>query len=153
MGNVVPKQNIEASTLSRIDTSLDDLVYDEHDTQIDASAIIKPDPEGLYPVCAERPYPSMTQGPWVEATAKDLERDELGFTNPYLHRRLDPKLPDDETEVVPRSYTASIMSVHSYRTTYIYDHVDYQFLSDYEGSQYYSEILHRSELDDAREIP
>lgn len=72
-------------------------------------------------------YPMMGQGPAKLVSAADLERDELGFTNPNLHRRVDPQDPlaaDDERnqEVAPRGYQLNVQNVHSYRTTTINVH-------------------------------
>lgn len=72
-------------------------------------------------------YPVLGQGPATPATEEDLERDELGFTNPNLHRRVDPQDPptaDDprNQEIAPRDYTLGIQNVHSYRTTTINVH-------------------------------
>lgn len=72
--------------------------------------------------------PAEGQGPAVEASDKDLQRDAGGFTNPNLHRRIDPKdrsLP----EVAPRSYQLSIQGVSSYRTTSIHCHDEDAFES------------------------
>lgn len=72
-------------------------------------------------------YPRVGQGPARPATAEDLARDELGFTGPNLHRRVDPQQPpvaDDprNQEALPRSYDLTIQNVHSYRTTHINTH-------------------------------
>lgn len=72
-------------------------------------------------------YPVMGQGPAELATEDDLERDELGFTNPNLHRRVephDPPIADDprNQEIAPRSYQLNIQGVRSYRTTQINVH-------------------------------
>ena len=72
-------------------------------------------------------YPVMGQGPATPASEEDLARDELGFTNPNLHRRIDPQEPpvaDDprNQEVAPRSYQLDVQNVHSYRTTTINVH-------------------------------
>lgn len=74
-----------------------------------------------------RTYPIMGQGPSKQASTDDLARDELGFTNPNLHRRVDPKDPpiaDNplNQEVAPRGYQLQIQNVHSYRTTTINVH-------------------------------
>lgn len=72
-------------------------------------------------------YPRVGQGPAVVASEEDMRRDALGFTNPNLHRRVDPQPPpiaDDprNQEVAPRSYQLNIMNVHSIRTTGINVH-------------------------------
>lgn len=72
----------------------------------------------------------MTQGSAVLASEEDIERDELGFTNPNLHRRIaDPTeetliQADDERnqELETRTYQVSIMNVNSYRTTHVNTH-------------------------------
>lgn len=72
-------------------------------------------------------YPQIGQGPARLANAAELARDELGFTNPNLHRRIDPQDPpaaddDRNQEVAPRDYDLKIQNVHSYRTTTINVH-------------------------------
>ena len=72
-------------------------------------------------------YPLAGQGPAKPADEDDLARDALGFTNPNLHRRIDPKQPpvaDDprNQEKYPRDYLLSLQNVHSYRTTIINAH-------------------------------
>lgn len=50
----------------------------------------------------------------------DKIRDDIGFTNVNLHRRVDPKDMEDG-EIALRSYTLYIQGTDSYRTTeYIY---------------------------------
>lgn len=76
---------------------------------------------------ASHVYPVMGQGPAKPASAADLARDELGFTHPNLHRRVDPHDPpiaDNplNQEVAPRSYQLEIQNVHSYRTTQLNVH-------------------------------
>lgn len=92
----------------------------------------------------EHPYPVFHQGPHTivlkaDGTIVDDEaykKDQLGFTHPNLHRRVDPQQPptpedpnydpdDPESvnraylnqEVAPRDYAFAIEGVHSYRTT------------------------------------
>lgn len=64
------------------------------------------------------------QGPAIPATGIDLAHDEdLGVTNPNLHRRVelhDP--PTGSDEVAPRQYSLGIYGTHSYRTTTISYH-------------------------------
>ena len=43
----------------------------------------------------------MGQGPAKLASDEDLERDEVGFTNPNLHRRIDPHA--EEGEYLPQT--------------------------------------------------
>lgn len=60
------------------------------------------------------------QGPAKPATPEDIAYDELGTTNPNLHRRVDPQEPTAESgEVAPREYSIGIYGTHSYRTTKI----------------------------------
>lgn len=66
--------------------------------------------------------PTIGQGPAVPADALELERDAVGFTNPNLHRRIDPQPPTDAYEVAPRDYMLGIYDVYSYRTTQINTH-------------------------------
>lgn len=54
--------------------------------------------------------------------AAALAKDAVGFTDPNLHRRTDPKMhPDpnieDDEEIDARQYNFTISSVNSYRTT------------------------------------
>lgn len=75
----------------------------------------------------EHQYPMIGQGPAKLADADDLARDALGFTNPNLHRRVDPKEPpiaEDprNQEVAPREYQLNIQGLRSYRTTTINVH-------------------------------
>ena len=72
----------------------------------------------------EVPYPEIGQGPAQPATTEDLARDEVGFTNPNLHRRVDPQLTDFNysAEFKPRSYQFQIQGYNSYRTTSIHTH-------------------------------
>lgn len=91
------------------------------------------------------PYPIMTQGPSTVVMKADgtiLDQDAyymdtvVGYTNPNLHRRVDPQKPPEPTdpnydptdpksvdrsylnqELEPRKYNLEIHGVHSYRTT------------------------------------
>jgi hypothetical protein len=72
-------------------------------------------------------YPVVGQGPATLASPEDLARDALGFTNPNLHRRVEPHDPPTaedprNQEVAPRGYQLNIQGVHSYRTTTINVH-------------------------------
>lgn len=61
-------------------------------------------------------YTKVGQGPAKLATEADLINDETGYTNPNLHRRIDPQerpLP----ELLKREYELGIYNVNSYRTT------------------------------------
>ena len=63
-------------------------------------------------------YPQTAQGQAKLATEADLEKDEIGITDPNLHRRIDDEsTPLHPGEVVPDSYTLSVGGVNSYRTT------------------------------------
>ena len=67
---------------------------------------------------AMKDYPRMGQGPATKATADDLARDALGFTNPNLHRRIEPKsVNQSQYEFQPRQYQLMIQGVNSYKTT------------------------------------
>lgn len=57
----------------------------------------------------------MGQGPAKLASDEDLERDEVGFTNPNLHRRIDSHA--EEGEYLPREYKVGIYGTESYRLT------------------------------------
>lgn len=57
----------------------------------------------------------MGQGPAKLASNEDLQRDEVGFTHPNLHRRIDPHA--EEGEYFPRQYDLSINGTDSYRLT------------------------------------
>lgn len=85
------------------------------------------------------------QGPAKLASEEELKKDEVGFTNPNLHRRIDPAERDlPETE--PREYKLTIQSVNSYRTTQIITHDE----DNTERQWYYDE---EGELVDLSEIP
>lgn len=65
---------------------------------------------------------NMGQGPEVIANDDDIARDDIGFTHPNLHRRIDPKEPLEadsilNQEVFPRSYGLNILNVSSIQTT------------------------------------
>lgn len=57
----------------------------------------------------------------VESGTVEAQRDQNRFTNPDLHRRVDPQ-PVQHPEVLPRSYEFSIRNKHSYRVVHIYTH-------------------------------
>ena len=77
----------------------------------------------------EIPFPSTGCKPGVvqasDGTIVDqvaYDKDVAGFTNPNLHRRIDPQEPEQDEnplnqEVAPRDYKLEIHGVHSYRTT------------------------------------
>lgn len=79
----------------------------------------------------ERKYPNIAQGNAKLANESDLERDELGFTNPNLHRRIDPKEPIQaenplNQKLEPRKYILSVHGVYSYRNTKLTVHDEEQ---------------------------
>lgn len=60
-------------------------------------------------------FPKTADGVAVPATEEDIERDQIGYTTPNLHRRVDPSHPD--TEVRDRKYTLGVYDgIHSMRT-------------------------------------
>lgn len=68
--------------------------------------------------------PKIGQGPAIELTAEDRYKDDkIGFTNPNLHRRVDPRIPSNSYETSPRGYNIGIYGLESYRTTtvHLYD--------------------------------
>lgn len=68
-------------------------------------------------------YPKVGQGPWKEASTEDIEKDEIGFTNPNLHRRVDSETPAEGSgKYRPDDYEVGIYSVNSYRLTESYYH-------------------------------
>lgn len=72
-------------------------------------------------------YPRYGQGPGRLANETELARDALGFTNPNLHRRVDPQQPPiaedpKNQELLPRDYTFNIQNLRSYRTTHTNTH-------------------------------
>lgn len=62
------------------------------------------------------------QGPAVPANQEDLDKDEHGYTNPNLHRRIDPQPPTTSYEVAPKSYKLFIGGKNSHRTTETFVH-------------------------------
>lgn len=60
------------------------------------------------------------------ATEEDIDRDNYGYTDPNLHRRVDPQEHDIDVsgECAPRDYQLNILGVDSYRTTTTYHHDD-----------------------------
>jgi len=110
-------------------------------------------------------YPQYGQGNSTPASDEDIQRDDLGYTNPNLHRRVDPKFPveaDDATdyELTPRDYLIGIQAVNSYRTTIKTEHIDYQDIDKIarelgysEGSEEYQALVERVEASEELEIP
>ena len=90
--------------------------------------------------------PIMGQGPAVQVSIDDdgvievirdddYARDEVGFTNPNFHRRVDPKEPEISEnilnqEVDPREYKLNLMGTNSYRTTIINVHDEESVVSE-----------------------
>lgn len=72
----------------------------------------------------ETEFPKTSQqGTATLLTEEDQARDDLGFTNPNLHRRIDPQgPPEDSEEKLPRDYILAVKSVYSYRQTTINYH-------------------------------
>ena len=68
-------------------------------------------------------FPKDRQGSAKPVTSYDMQQDAHGLTNPNLHRRVDAKMPSqDSEEMEPRDYKFTISSKHSYRTTTIHTH-------------------------------
>lgn len=62
-----------------------------------------------------------TPGKGVLVSEDDLNRDNIGYTNPNLHRRVDPVSPSPESgEVKPRNY--KFMRQGVYQTQYMETH-------------------------------
>lgn len=63
------------------------------------------------------------EGTLKPLTSEEEAKDTLGFTNPNLHRRIDPHTPTDTKEVKPREYIIGVYDkINSYRTTQIFYH-------------------------------
>lgn len=63
------------------------------------------------------------QGPGVPASAEDLAREKSGYTNPNLHRRVNPATPSTKSsEVKPRKYSFMRSSVYELQSTEIFCH-------------------------------
>lgn len=65
------------------------------------------------------------QGPAkvVEPNSNEDKKDQFGITNPNLHRRVDPKEPEnDSKETSSREYYLGIHNLNSYRTVKINYH-------------------------------
>lgn len=69
-------------------------------------------------------FPKTAQGTAVPADAEALALDAHGFTNPNLHRRIDPQQPAaGSAETAPRDYLIGVYDgLHSYRTETIHYH-------------------------------
>ena len=81
--------------------------------------------------------PFYGQGPARPITDKDgvvldkeaYDKDTVtGFTNPNLHRRIDPQTPDEARraagEQAPREYAVGIYGLNSYRTEKQFIHIE-----------------------------
>lgn len=66
---------------------------------------------------AERELVLMPSGPAVPANAEQIAKNEHGFTNPDLHRKIETNGTQGEGEVAPRQYGLTISGTHSYQTT------------------------------------
>lgn len=69
-------------------------------------------------------FPQTAHGVAVPADDEALEKDQIGFTNPNLHRRIDPQIPTATSgEVAPREYIIGVYDgLNSYRTETIHYH-------------------------------
>ena len=70
-------------------------------------------------------YPKYAEGYIQPATEYDEAMDNLGVTNPNLHRRTDITLTQqqiDAGETAPRQYNIGVFNLCSYRTTRINYH-------------------------------
>lgn len=67
--------------------------------------------------------PTMGQGPVRPLTEEELEKDNIGFTHPNLHRRMETTdTYKGEGELQPRKYTLGLYGVCSIRTTETFIH-------------------------------
>lgn len=57
----------------------------------------------------------------IEAGSIEEERDEIGYTNPNLHRRIDPQTQTSPI-LSPNTYSFTIQNNQSYRLTHIHTH-------------------------------
>lgn len=63
------------------------------------------------------------QGPAKLATEADKIRDDNGYTNPYLHRRVDSKEPSKESgELKPRTYKFTRQGYNQLQVMTKYNH-------------------------------
>jgi len=68
-------------------------------------------------------FPKTADGEAVICSEEDIQRDDVGFTNPNLHRRVDELEPTDPAEVKPRTYQLGVWDrLNSYRTECVYYH-------------------------------
>ena len=67
--------------------------------------------------------PKVGQGVAKPASLEDIERDNNGFTNPNLHRRIEsPGTSNLDEGILDRKYSLGIYGNDSYRTTEIVTH-------------------------------
>ena len=65
--------------------------------------------------------PTTSHGVAKPVTDEERAKDNIGFTDPNLHRRIDPSHPEEET--ADRKYTLGIYDgIHSYRTVEKFHH-------------------------------
>lgn len=71
-------------------------------------------------------FPQSAQGPAKIATAADLAKDKLGYTNPNLHRRVNSPAELSTQEkaagVLDKTYKFTVAGTDSYRTVEIITH-------------------------------
>ena len=69
-------------------------------------------------------FPRMGQGPgyFIDPASEEQVLDDIGFTNPNLHRRIDPQEPTTEGAVAPNSYSIGIYGKNSHRTVKLHLH-------------------------------
>ena len=65
----------------------------------------------------------------VEAGSIEEQRDAVGYTNPNLHRRIDPQEPSAPA-VSPNTYKLSIQNNDSYRLTQVATHDEDSVVSE-----------------------
>ena len=86
--------------------------------------------------------PVMTQGPghFIQDPSEEQTKDDIGFTNPNLHRRIDPLDPEDPflpvpspldpNAILPNSYEIGIYGKNSYMTQTVHVHDEYSTTSE-----------------------
>lgn len=69
-------------------------------------------------------FANLAQGEATPANPSDISKDEVGITNPNLHRRIeaDVSILPDSQEVAPREYKLGVYGRDSYRTTSLFTH-------------------------------
>ena len=72
--------------------------------------------------------PKTGQGNAQLADSEDLKRDELGYTNPNLHRRvMSPGMSDEDKSILDTQYKLGIYGNDSYRTVETITHDESDF--------------------------